>query len=175
MEYEIFSRGKGIRVIDSGAQVAAGTVYSNWIDTMGFDSFVANLRLVGTAGEISAIGAEVSESSAGSHSDAVADDGSNVLYYPIALPVLPAVAPGTLFRVGLTTKPRYFRFVFTVAATACGVSLTISGDGELNHAKLSPAQLASSVLQASQINNPGDIISGGTTYVSTEPLRTDAE
>lgn len=175
MEYEIFSRGKGIRVIDSGAQVAAGTVYSNWIDTKGFGSFVANLRLVGTAGEISAIGAQVSESDAGSHSDAVADDGSNVLYYPVALPVLPAVAPGTLFRVGLTTKPRYFRLVFTLAATACGVSLTISGDGELNNSYLSPAQLASSVLQANQINNPGNMVSGSTTYVNTEPLRTDEQ
>ena len=175
MEYEIFSRGKGIRVIDSGSQVAAGTVYSNWIDTMFFDSFVANLRVVGTAGEISAIGAQVSESSAGSHSDVIADDGSNVLYYPLALPVLPAVTPGTAIRIGLTTKPRYFRLVFTLAATACGVSLTISGDGELSHAKMSPEQLASSVLQASQINNPGDIISGSNTYVSTTPLRTDAE
>lgn len=175
MEYEIFSRGKGIRVIDSGAQAAAGTVYSNWIDTMMFDSFVCNLRVVGTAGEISAIGAEVSESSAGSHSDAVADDGSNVLYYPIALPVLPAVAPGTAIRIGLTTKPRYFRLAFTLAATACGVSLTISGDGELSHAKVSPEQLASSVLQASQISDPGDIISGSDTFIGNPPIRKTTE
>lgn len=166
MEYEIFSRGKTVRVIDSGTITSAGTVNSNWIDTEFFDAFVCGVWVAGTAGQITAVGANVSEIA--SHSDSAADDGSKVLYYPLALPLLPAASPGTALRIGVVTKARYFQLVFTVAATASGTSLTITGDGELNNAKISPENLQASALQASQINDPGT----EGTAVATPPIRT---
>jgi len=169
MEYEIFTSGEAVRVIDSGTVSGAGTVNGNWIDTMGFDAFVANLRVVGTAGQITAIGANISELA--SHSDSVADTGAQVLVYPLALPLNAAASPGASLRIGLVTKPRYFQLVFTVAATPSGTSLVISGDGELNASKTKPANLNASALQASQINDPGNIVSGTTTYVANPPLR----
>ena len=181
MEYEIFSRGAGVLAINSGLQTVAGTVNGPWIDTLNgpgstgvsFDAFIANILVSGTAGQITAVGANISELA--SHSDSVADTGAQVLIYPLALPFLPAASPGAILRVGLVTKPRYFQLTFTIANTASGLSLTILGTGELNNAKTAPAALASSTMQASQISDPGNIVSGSNTYIGNPPLRTGGQ
>ena len=154
MEKEIFSRGQGVLAVDGEGIVTETTTYGPWIDTFGYDSFVANVGVIGTKGQISAIVAQ--EADASNYSDAASMDDHYLLYQKDLLPSVAAVAASApILRIGVITKKRYFRLGFTSANNGGSVALELLGAGELNDSFIAPPAIASSTVAKADINIQG--------------------
>jgi hypothetical protein len=161
MDYDKFSTGKSVLALTVTTISTATTTSGAIIDTMGYGSLVIGLYSTITNGYISAVTFQEGDNS--SLTDAATLDDSELLINDGQLPL---TATG-IIRVGCITKKRYVRLRVTTA-TEDTVSMIVHAIAELNDAQSSPPQVASSVLETSEINAPGNT---GDSVV-THPKRT---
>lgn len=152
MEKELFSKSYPVAVIDEEAIITETTTYSGWVDTLGFESFVAAIDLEGTKGQISSLVLQGSDSDAGGHSDAVTLSNDFLLYDKSKYPAVAGVAQ--ILYIGCIAKTRYFRIGFVSANNGGSVALKLVGAGLLSDSKSQPPRIEASVLETSDINAP---------------------
>jgi hypothetical protein len=147
MDYDRFSEGKSVVAITSSNIVTATDTLGEIIDTQYYGSIVVGIDVADvTTGQISAITFEEGDDSG--LSDAADIDDSVLLINDGQLPV---TAAGVI-RVGTVSKKRYVRLKITTTGT---VDITLSGMAELGNAMSQPKEIASSVLETSEIYAPG--------------------
>lgn len=147
------------RFAETGAPIAltvaaistVTTTYSQWIDTMGFQSLLLAIKAVLTTGQITAI--VFNEADASDQSDAAAMDDHFADYQPGILPLAgPSVTAQIL--VGCRSKKRYVQIGFTSAFVGGVANIAITGEAILQNAEAQPPIVNSSVLTLAQINAP---------------------
>ena len=145
MDYDKFSSGKSVLAVSYQTISSATTTSGEIIDTKGYNSIVIGMYADFTTGNITAL--SFLEGDESDMSDGAAIDDSELL---INDGQLTATTDGIL-RWGCISKKRYVQPTIT---TTGSVSIVVYGIVELNDAISSPAQVASSVLETSEINSP---------------------
>lgn len=161
MDYDKFSTGKSALALSSQTISTATTTSGEIIDTKGYGSIVVGLYAAITNGYISVVTFQEGDES--DLSDAATLDDSELLINDGQL----SLEATGIIRVGCISKKRYVRLRVTTA-TADTVSIVAYAIAELNDAQDSPPQVASSVLETSEINSPDTV---GDAIV-TSPKRT---
>lgn len=152
MEKEIFSKSYPVQFIDEEAIVTETTTYSEWVDSSGFESFVAGVYLEGSKGQISSL--VVQGSDLAGHGDAALLSNDYLLYDPDVFPAVAATPVGQLLFIGCIAKTRYFRVGFVSANNGGSVALKLVGAGLLSDSKSQPSRIENSNLSTSEINAP---------------------
>lgn len=145
MNYDKFSTGKSVLAVSYQTISSATTTSGEIIDTKGYGSIVVSMYADFTTGNITALTFQEGDES--DLSDAATLDDSELL---INDGQLPATTDGVL-RWACISKKRYIRPRITTTGT---VSIVVYAMAELNDAISSPPQVASSVLETSEINSP---------------------
>ncbi len=150
MEKDLFSKSSPVFLIDEEAVATETTTYSEWIDSSGYESFVGNVFMAGSKGEITGLvlqGADKSDKS-----DAATLNDDFLLWSKDSFPVV--AGAGSLLYFGVISKTRYFRVGFVSANAGGSVALKLVGGGLLSDAKVQPPVVASSAIKKTEINAP---------------------